>query len=62
MRLATARQLLSEGAAPITEVAFASGFQSLSQFNRNFAKDEGRSPSEFRKSSQALQTRSGIDS
>lgn len=60
MRLATARQLLSESAAPITEVAFASGFQSLSQFNRNFAKYEGRSPSEFRKSTQALQTLSSM--
>lgn len=56
VRLATARQLLSEGHAPITEVAFESGFQSLSQFNRNFARYEGRSPREFRKSAQAPQT------
>lgn len=60
VRLASARQLLSEGDTPITEVAFESGFQSLSQFNRNFAKHEGRSPSEFRKSANAPQTLSRI--
>lgn len=61
VRLASARQLLSDGDAPITEVAFESGFQSLSQFNRNFAKYEGRSPREFRKSAHAPQTLSRID-
>jgi len=55
VRLASARQLLSEGDAPITEIAFASGFQSLSQFNRNFSKYEGCSPREFRKSAHAPQ-------
>lgn len=61
VRLASARQLLSQSNAPITEVAFESGFQSLSQFNRNFAKYEGRSPREFRKSANAPQTLSRID-
>lgn len=60
VRLTTARELLSESNAPVTEVAFASGFQSLSQFNRNFTKYEGRSPREFRKSAQAPQTLSRI--
>lgn len=59
-RLASARRLLTESDAPIIEVAFASGFQSLSQFNRNFAKYEGRSPREFRKSANAPQTLSRI--
>lgn len=62
VRLATARQLLSESDTSITEVAFESGFQSLSQFNRNFAKYEGRSPREFRKKAQAPQTLSRINS
>lgn len=61
VRLASARQRLSGSDAPITEVAFESGFQSLSQFNRNFAKYEGRSPREFRKSANAPQTLSRID-
>lgn len=56
VRLASARQLLNESDAPITEVAYESGFQSLSQFNRSFAKLEGRSPREFRKSLRAPQT------
>lgn len=60
VRLATARRLLSDSDAPITEVAFESGFQSLSQFNRNFAKYERQSPREFRKSAHAPQTLSRI--
>jgi AraC-like DNA-binding protein len=60
VRLASARRLLTESDAPITEVAFESGFQSLSQFNRNFAKYERRTPREFRKSVQAPQTLSRI--
>lgn len=60
VRLASARQLLRDGDAPITEIAFESGFQSLSQFNRNFARYEGCSPREFRMSAHAPQTRSRI--
>jgi AraC-like DNA-binding protein len=60
VRLASARQLLNESDAPITEVAFESGFQSLSQFNRNFAKYERQSPREFRKSTNAPQTLSRV--
>lgn len=51
VRLASARQMLKESDAPITEVAYESGFQSLSQFNRSFAKYEQLSPREFRKKS-----------
>jgi AraC-like DNA-binding protein len=60
VRLASARRLLTESDIPIIEVAFASGFQSLSQFNRNFAKHEGRSPRDFRKSANAPHTLSRI--
>lgn len=61
VRLASARKLLDESDDPITEVAFESGFQSLSQFNRNFAKYEGMSPREFRKSAHAPQTLSRVE-
>ena len=61
VRLASARQLLKESDDPITEVAYESGFQSLSQFNRSFAKLEGLSPREFRKSARAPQTQPRIE-
>jgi AraC-like DNA-binding protein len=32
----------------ISEIAFAAGFQSLSQFNRVFRKFSGKSPTQFR--------------
>lgn len=32
----------------VSEIAFASGFQSLSQFNRVFKRLSGRSPTQFR--------------
>jgi len=32
----------------ISEIAFAAGFQSLSQFNRVFRKLSGKSPTEYR--------------
>lgn len=62
VRLASARRLLNETDFPITEVAYESGFQSLSQFNRSFAKLEGRPPREFRKSARAPQTHPRIES
>jgi AraC-like DNA-binding protein len=49
VRLGRARQLLAEGSSPVTEIAFASGFQSISQFNRRFLQAEGVSPSEYRR-------------
>jgi len=60
VRLASARQLLSGSDAPITEVAFESGFQSLSQFNRNFSKYEGQTPGGYRRATHAPQTLSRI--
>lgn len=47
-RLNTAQEQLRNTDAPITEIAFASGFQSISQFNRSFLKVEGCAPSRFR--------------
>lgn len=47
-RLNTAQDQLRNSETSITEIAFASGFQSISQFNRSFLKLEGCAPSEFR--------------
>jgi AraC-like DNA-binding protein len=55
-RLATARELLVSSDSPITDVAYESGFQSLSQFNRRFRDSEGISPSMHRKRARAPQT------
>jgi AraC-like DNA-binding protein len=47
-RVEKARVLLRHPNRRITEVAFAVGFQSLSQFNRTFKKLTGQSPTQFR--------------
>ncbi len=47
-RVEKARELLRDPRVRISEVAFAVGFQSLSQFNRSFKKLLGCSPSEMR--------------
>jgi AraC-like DNA-binding protein len=47
-RITKARDLLCNSNLRISEIAFAVGFQSLSQFNRTFKKLSGGSPSAFR--------------
>jgi AraC family transcriptional regulator of adaptative response / DNA-3-methyladenine glycosylase II len=47
-RLQLARRLLTETAMPITEVAFASGFGSVRQFNASMLESYGQAPSELR--------------
>ena len=47
-RLQTARRLLAETTMPVTEVAFASGFSSVRQFNASVRESSGRTPSELR--------------
>jgi AraC family transcriptional regulator, regulatory protein of adaptative response / DNA-3-methyladenine glycosylase II len=47
-RLQTARRLLAETAMPVTEIAFASGFSSVRQFNTTFQEICGRPPSALR--------------
>ena len=47
-RLQTARRLLAETTLPVTEVAFASGFSSVRQFNASVRDSSGRPPSELR--------------
>jgi AraC-like DNA-binding protein len=47
-RFEKARDLLLNSNRRISEIAFAVGFQSLSQFNRVFKKLSGKSPSAYR--------------
>jgi AraC-like DNA-binding protein len=49
-RFEKARELLEDVDLRISEIAFAVGFQSLSQFNRVFKKFSGNSPTEYRES------------
>ncbi len=48
MRLQTARRLLVETAMPITEIAFASGFASVRQFNASYLEAYHQPPSTVR--------------
>jgi AraC family transcriptional regulator of adaptative response / DNA-3-methyladenine glycosylase II len=47
-RLQLARRLLAETAMPVTDVAFASGFGSVRQFNASMRETYGQAPSELR--------------
>lgn len=47
-RFEKARALLHDVDLRVSEIAFAVGFQSLSQFNRVFKKLSGKSPTEYR--------------
>jgi len=47
-RLQTARRLLAETAMPVTEIAFASGFASVRQFNASFRQAYQQPPSALR--------------
>ncbi len=48
IRVGKAHDLLQNSNLRVSEIAFAVGFQSLSQFNRVFKKLSGRSPSGYR--------------
>jgi AraC family transcriptional regulator of adaptative response / DNA-3-methyladenine glycosylase II len=48
-RLNLARQLITETALPITEIAFASGFSSIRRFNDSFKERFKKTPSEIRR-------------
>ena len=47
-RFQRARELLDNRNLRVSEIAFAAGFQSLSQFNRIFKRLSGKSPTQFR--------------
>ncbi|MBW8308860.1 MAG: helix-turn-helix domain-containing protein [Candidatus Paracaedibacteraceae bacterium] len=55
-RLLLAKQLLTETALPITEIAFASGFLSLRRFNDAFVKRYKVSPSRLRQAKSEMMT------
>lgn len=55
-RLLFAKQLLTETALPVTEVALAAGFGSLRRFNAAFAQANRIAPSELRRQPRALDT------
>jgi AraC family transcriptional regulator of adaptative response / DNA-3-methyladenine glycosylase II len=48
-RLQTARRLLAETRMPVTEIAFASGFSSVRQFNASFQEVYAQPPSALRR-------------
>jgi two-component system response regulator YesN len=54
-RFKEACRLLDDGDLRISDIAFAVGFQSLSQFNRVFKKLAGRSPTQYRATKRMLQ-------
>ncbi len=49
LRIETACQLLLTQERTVTELSYEVGFNNLSNFNRQFKKIKGRSPSEYRK-------------
>jgi AraC-like DNA-binding protein len=53
MRYEKARSLLHDLDLRVSEIAFAVGFQSLSQFNRVFKKLSGKSPTAYRAATRA---------
>jgi two-component system response regulator YesN len=56
-RYEKAAALLRDADLRVSEIAFASGFQSLSQFNRVFKKFSGKSPTEYRAAMRARHKR-----
>ena len=48
-RIAEAQQFLKNSAMPVTSVMFESGFQTKSNFNREFLRVTGMSPTEYRR-------------
>lgn len=57
LRVERARQLLRFTGLPISEIAFASGFRSLSQFNRTYKRNTGHPPGAERADKRAADVR-----
>jgi AraC-like DNA-binding protein len=57
-RFKRACDLLRNSSRRISEIGFAAGFQSLSQFNRVFKKLSGKSPTEYRAAKRLSEGRS----
>jgi AraC family transcriptional regulator, regulatory protein of adaptative response / DNA-3-methyladenine glycosylase II len=58
-RLLLAKRLLADTVLPVTDIAFASGFESLRRFNVAFRERYGMSPSALRRPSAARAARRG---
>ena len=56
-RFKEACRLLQHRESKISDIAFAAGFQSLSQFNRVFKKLCGKSPTQFRAAKRVVRRR-----
>ena len=56
-RFKEACRLLDNAKLKISDIAFAAGFQSLSQFNRVFKKLCGKSPTQFRAAKRVVRRR-----
>ena len=56
-RYEKAARLLEDADLRVSEIAFAAGFQSLSQFNRVFKKLSGKSPTAYRAAAQERELR-----
>lgn len=54
-RVQKAKMLVSDTLMPISDIAFAAGFQSLRRFNDAFVKTYGRAPSSFRRRKRRIQ-------
>jgi len=54
MKLERVCQRLLNGDATVAEICYASGFNNLSNFNRQFAKRKGMTPVQYRKSFKSL--------
>jgi AraC-like DNA-binding protein len=58
LRVAYACKLLADTAMPITDICFEIGYANVSNFNRNFLRQRGMTPSSYRRMSQQRMTRS----
>jgi AraC-like DNA-binding protein len=56
-RFEDACRLLHDSDLRISDIAFAAGFQSLSQFNRVFKRFSGKSPTQFRAAKHTIRLR-----
>ena len=53
VRVGYACKWLAEGSINISEIAYESGFENISNFNRQFKKIKGVTPSQFQKQYEA---------
>ena len=60
-RVYAACLLLTQGHQPITDICFEVGFNSIANFNRQFVKICGRTPSDWRRSAQRVATEARPD-